>query len=60
MDNGDDQEILTTIYTTLMSAEKVAKVLNVELIAESEVNDDVFVFMVLKLSPFLCKKIIAK
>ena len=27
-----------------MSAEKVAKVLNVELIAESEVNDDVFVF----------------
>jgi hypothetical protein len=44
MDNGDDQEILTAIYTTLMSAEKVAKMLNVELIAESEVNDDLFVF----------------
>ena len=45
MDNGeDDQEIIATIYTSLMAAEKVAKILNVELIAEDEVNDDVFVF----------------
>jgi hypothetical protein len=44
MDNGDDQEILGTVYTTLMAAEKVAKVLDIEMIAEDEVNDDVFVF----------------
>ena len=44
MDNGDDQEIISTIYTSLMAAEKVAKVLDVELIAEDEINDDVFVF----------------
>ncbi|BDS11362.1 T9SS C-terminal target domain-containing protein [Aureispira anguillae] len=44
MDNGDDQEIISTIYTSLMAAEKVAKILDVELIAEDEVNDDVFVF----------------
>jgi len=45
MDDGEsDQEIVATIYTTLMAAEKVAKVLNVELVAEDEVNDDVFIF----------------
>jgi len=44
MENGDDQAILTTIYTSLMAAEKVAKALNVELIAESEIKDDMFVF----------------
>lgn len=44
MDDGDDQEIISTIYTSLMAAEKIAKVLDVELIAEDEVNDDVFVF----------------
>ncbi|WMX12819.1 MULTISPECIES: hypothetical protein [unclassified Aureispira] len=44
MDNGDEQEIISTIYTSLMAAEKVAKVLDIELIAEDEVNDDVFVF----------------
>lgn len=44
MDDGDDQQIIATIYTTLMAAEKVAKVLDVEMIAEDEVNDDVFVF----------------
>ncbi|BDS11771.1 T9SS C-terminal target domain-containing protein [Aureispira anguillae] len=44
MDDGDDQEIISTIYTSLMAAEKVAKILEVELIAEDEVNDDVFVF----------------
>lgn len=44
MDDGDDQEIVATIYTSLMAAEKVAKVLNIEMIAEDEVNDDVFVF----------------
>lgn len=44
MDNGDDQQIVATVYTTLMAAEKVAKVLDIEMIAEDEVNDDVFVF----------------
>lgn len=44
MDNGDDQEIITTLYTTLMAAEKVAQILNIELVAQDEVNDDVFVF----------------
>lgn len=44
MDDGDDQEVISTIYTSLMAAEKVAKVLDIELIAEEEVNDDVFVF----------------
>jgi len=44
MDNDQDQEIVATIYTSLMAAEKVAKILDVELIAQDEVNDDVFVF----------------
>ncbi len=44
MGNGDDQAILTTIYTSFMAAEKVAKALNIELIAESEIRDDMFVF----------------
>jgi len=44
MDDGDDQQVIATIHTTLMAAEKVAKVLDIEMIAEDEVNDDVFVF----------------
>jgi len=44
MDDGDDQQIVATIYTSLMAAEKVAKVLDIEMIAEDEVNDDVFIF----------------
>ena len=44
MDDGDDQEVVGTIYTTLMAAEKVAKVLDIEMIADDQVNDDVFVF----------------
>lgn len=44
MDEGDDQQIVATIYTSLMAAEKVAKVLDIELVAQDEVNDDVFVF----------------
>ncbi len=44
MDDGDDQQIVATIYTSLMAAEKVAKVLDIEMISEDEVNDDVFVF----------------
>ena len=44
MDNGDDQQVVQTIYTTLMAAEKVAKVLDIEMVAQDEVNDDVFVF----------------
>lgn len=44
MDNGDDQQVVATIYTTLMAAEKVAKVLDIEMIADDQVSDDVFVF----------------
>lgn len=44
MDDGDDMQVVTTLYTTLMAAEKVAKVLDIEMNAEDEVNDDVFVF----------------
>jgi len=45
MDDGEnDEQVVATIYTSLMAAEKVAKVLNVELVAEDEVNDDVFIF----------------
>lgn len=44
MDDGDDQQVVATIYTSLMAAEKVAKVLAIEMVAEDEVNDDVFVF----------------
>ena len=36
MDDGDDQSVISTIYTSLMTAEKVAKLLDVELIAEDE------------------------
>lgn len=47
MDNGggdDDAQVSQTIYTSLMAAEKVAQLLNIEMIAQDEVNDDVFVF----------------
>lgn len=45
MDNEDDKEVVATIYTTLMAAEKVAKLMDVELIASDDpVQDDVFVF----------------
>jgi hypothetical protein len=44
MDNGDDQQVVQTIYTSLMAAEKVAKLLDIEMIAQDEVSDDVFVF----------------
>jgi hypothetical protein len=43
-DSEDDQQVVATLYTTLMAAEKVAKVLDIEMNAEDEVNDDVFVF----------------
>lgn len=43
-DGEDDQQVIQTIYTSLMSAEKVAQVLNIEMVAQDEVNDDVFVF----------------
>ncbi len=45
MDDGDDKQVVATIYTTLMAAEKVAKLLNIEMIASDDpVQDDVFVF----------------
>jgi len=45
MDDGDDKKVVATIYTSLMAAEKVAKMLDIEMIASDEpVQDDVFVF----------------
>ncbi|MCP4442716.1 MAG: T9SS type A sorting domain-containing protein [Aureispira sp.] len=44
MDQEDDAQIIATVHTTLMAAEKVAQVLDIEMTADDEVNDDVFVF----------------
>jgi hypothetical protein len=45
MDEGDDKQVVATIYTTLMAAEKVAKILDIEMVASDDpVQDDVFVF----------------
>jgi hypothetical protein len=44
MDNENDEQIVQTIYTTLIAAEKVAKLLEVEITAQEKVTDDVFVF----------------
>lgn len=45
MDDGDDKKVVTTIFTTLMAAEKVAGIMDVELIASDDpIADDVFVF----------------
>lgn len=47
MDNGEDKEVVTTIYTSLIAAEKVAKMVDVELVAsDNPVRDDIFVFTV--------------
>ena len=44
-DDDDDQATMTTVYATLMAAEKVANLLNVELtVSKDNVSDDVFVF----------------
>lgn len=44
MDNGDDKQVVTTIFTTLMAAEKVASTLNIEMVMSDEIDGDVFVF----------------
>jgi hypothetical protein len=44
IDNENDEQIVQTIYTTLIAAEKVAKLLEVEITAQDKVTDDVFVF----------------
>ncbi|MCH2046485.1 MAG: T9SS C-terminal target domain-containing protein, partial [Saprospiraceae bacterium] len=45
MDDGDDKTVVTTLYTTLMAAEKVAGIMDIELIASDDpIADDVFVF----------------
>ena len=47
MDDGEDKVVVTTIYTTLMAAEKVAKMMDVEMIASDDpVQDDIFVFAI--------------
>lgn len=44
MDEGDDQKVVTTIYTSMASAEKVAKALDIEMVASDDPVEDVFVF----------------
>lgn len=44
MNNENDEQIVQTIYTTLIAAEKVAQLLDVEITAQDKVPDDVFVF----------------
>jgi hypothetical protein len=46
MDNESDEQVVQTIYTTLIAAEKVAKLLEVEITAQDKVMDDVFVFSI--------------
>lgn len=41
----DDSEVGTTIYTTLFSAQKVANLLQIEMIAEETTKDDNFLFV---------------
>jgi hypothetical protein len=44
MANENNEQIVQTIYTTLIAAEKVAKLLEVDLITQDKVSDDIFVF----------------
>lgn len=44
IDNENDEQIVQTIYTTLIAAEKVAKLLEVEITAQDKATDDVFIF----------------
>lgn len=44
MDNENNEQIVQTIYTTLIVAEKVAKLLEVDILTQDKVSDDVFVF----------------
>lgn len=44
MQDDDDQKVVATIYTSLMAAEKVAKLMDIEVKASGEVNGDLFVF----------------
>lgn len=44
MQQDDDTQLVNAIYTTFTTAEKIAKIQNVELISQNTVNDDVFVF----------------
>jgi hypothetical protein len=45
MDNGDDKQVVENILTTMVSAEKVSKLLDIEMIAsENPIEDDVFIF----------------
>lgn len=44
-DDDDDERTVTTVFTTLMAAEKIAKMLDVELnVSNDPIADDVFVF----------------
>ena len=45
MDDEDDKKVVATIFTSLMTAEKIANVLDIEMTASDDpVNDDIFVF----------------
>jgi len=46
-DNGEnDVEIIGSIYTSLMTVEKISNILNIELISLDEVEDDIFMFAI--------------
>lgn len=42
--NYDDKETVHLIYTTLMTAEKISSNLNIQLIAQDEIKDDIYIF----------------
>lgn len=44
LDNGDDKEVVATIFTSLAAAEKVSKMMDIEMVSSDETADDVFVF----------------
>lgn len=45
LEGEDDKQVVTTIFTTLSAAEKVSKMLDIEMVASDDpVADDVFVF----------------
>ena len=44
MQDGDDQKVVATIYTSLMTAEKVAKMMDIQVNASESVTDGILVF----------------
>lgn len=45
MDMGDDKEVIATIFTSLMAAQRISKILDIEVtLAGDVVSDDVMIF----------------